>query len=163
MRFFFFLISLLPFSFASFVRCLSELFADRVTNVAFSSLLLAGSAFRAMNGESPVSLLWDNLLKAALRKPPSGLSFFSSSSQQSAQLAEKTKQQQHSWHQRQRRRSRSSKAQVSVYACKHQRGTFWCAEPCRPEKMQVKRKAKRVTFSPVVSVVEFTVTSSRWD
>ncbi|KPA81938.1 hypothetical protein ABB37_04171 [Leptomonas pyrrhocoris] len=104
-----------------------------------------------MNSESPVSVLWDSLLKAAHQKPPSPPSF----SRQNKLDRSKRR------HHRQRPRSM---VRMSVYACKgQQERTFWCAEPCRPEKVQIKKKVKKVTFSPLVTVVEFTVTSSRWD
>jgi hypothetical protein len=103
-----------------------------------------------MDNESPVSVLWDNLLTAAQQRPPSP----SSSPSQQHTLNKKAKH---------HRQPRQRKARLSIYACKQQRGTFWCAEPCRAEKVMARKRVKKVTFSPVVTVVEFTVTSNRWD
>lgn len=91
-----------------------------------------------MNADSPVAVLWESLLSGALCKPPLAAAWRKAAS-------------------RRRAGKRRSKARHSVYACKQQRGAFWCAEPCRPEKVPVRKKTKKVTFSAVVTVVEFAV------
>ncbi|KAG5479539.1 hypothetical protein CUR178_03299 [Leishmania enriettii] len=96
-----------------------------------------------MSHLSPIEVLWANLLEAAVSASPSA-SFPRG----------------HRYRRRARRRQRSS-PRFSAYASKQHAGQFWCAVPCRPERASVKKREKKVTFSPFVSVVEFTVVPIR--
>ncbi|KAK7196537.1 hypothetical protein NESM_000591500 [Novymonas esmeraldas] len=91
-----------------------------------------------MSCASPVEVLWDDLLRAAAKAPP----------------ATRTARHRH-------RRQQRCPAPESVYASKKRWGHFWCAVPCRPERVSVKTREKRVTFSPIVTVVEFAVVPAR--
>ncbi|KAG5504887.1 hypothetical protein JKF63_04333 [Porcisia hertigi] len=92
---------------------------------------------------SPVSVLWENLLEAAAMAPPS---------------ASVPRSHRHQRHARQKGRSFP---RFCTYAMKQCAGQYWCAVPCRPERASIKKREKKVTFSPIVSVVEFTVVPSR--
>ncbi|CAJ1025411.1 hypothetical protein Q4I30_003838 [Leishmania utingensis] len=91
----------------------------------------------------PVAVLWENLLEAAAMAEP-------------AVSLSRGHQ-----HRRRGRRQQRSSARFSAYASKQYAGHFWCAVPCRPERASAKKRGKKVTFSPIVSVVEFTVVSGR--
>ncbi|KAG5479008.1 hypothetical protein LSCM1_02850 [Leishmania martiniquensis] len=96
-----------------------------------------------MSHLSPVAVLWANLLEAAASASPS------------ASLSRGRR------HQHRARRQQRRSPRFSAYASKQCAGHFWCAVPCRPERVSVKKREKRVTFSPFVSVIEFTVEPSR--
>ncbi|CAG9573870.1 hypothetical_protein [Leishmania major strain Friedlin] len=97
-----------------------------------------------MSHESPVAVLWEKLLEAAAAAAPS-----------SASVSRGHR------HRRRARRQQRGSPRFSAYASKQCPGHFWCAVPCRPERAAVKKRQKKVTFSPIVSVVEFTVVPVR--